>query len=971
MTPRLTVLVIGPETICLCWLAVDSTGLTTYLGFVRHIYTSAARTSVLTSSHTTLAHTLSELADEVFEWRPFYLSYIYAGFYSHLRLEGVGSGTARCLGLWHLSPLILTPRDTAHYRCTEHLQWDADLGGYVPVVVPTVQEMDAAFVQHMTLISDMWNVVDTATQRRLTEISDGATGSLYITSNSSGFKRYGTTPHGVGQSDATSITDRVGGMVELSSELRCYGSARAPANTSNAPVVRVVSVPYVPFAQRQLHAHTQYAQFRKSEEHLINREHAAVKRLLCTHSDHALQLLHTAVQEEIASFTDATTRDNPYANARHCDTNMDVSLPNFLLTYQILYLAEHLQCSVLNQEAFFSTLEAWATTFNPRGILAALDWQYQHRHTVTAAKSKDSHPDARKTPFLVYFGHDRRTTRDLRVYLEVVSDLLTFLVLARVVPAALTRVEANTVVHSILPGKRSKHHHIAHDVPHPLKAKQQSGGLPPAFALKHLPFQLEILSELSDNWTAGSAVATLDDSVTASYVRKFGPLLTLDALAVTSCMVRRVETLQAVLTVAQACPAVAAASQQLQGFVQRSQTTVVGATQLLESVIPQWTEVSSEQPTGSQHTFVPLFPRKFPVLCLVLCNLRFVFEHNTALALDLAGAMFPHITPWYVRTSVFGSPAVVDSEYPVVGDGARTGTQGTDTLVGGTAEVSARCSVPPLVQAVSTYYSYITRLMRSHGTTCAKKSDLVLEWLQLALQLDAEHADNADEGKNSMFASPPGKRKSSYLVTARTILQHPELYRLRSYEAAMLCAAYGYTEGVIWMCERLLPVPAQSEFPGAHRHISGHQLLRREELEELTRILEEVAGRVITEIVFYCVSSAPSDSSNGEGREGQASAASQQVGALLVDSVELLRTAYAAECMNKLTARPTKRLARTLDLLLEGTIAALTLEGAGLLETVVLKVANTLCETLEEALELRDSLEVVRNAPFLQSMLLS
>jgi hypothetical protein len=173
------------------------------------------------------------------------------------------------------------------------------------------------------------------------------------------------------------------------------------------------------------------------------------------------------------------------------------------------------------------------------------------------------------------------------------------------------------------------------------------------------------------------------------------------------------------------------------------------------------------------------------------------------------------------------------------------------------------------------------------------------------------------------------------------------------------------------MCERLLPVPAQSEFPGAHRHISGHQLLRREELEELTRILEEVAGRVITEIVFQCVSSASSDSSNGEGSEGQASAASQQVGALLVDSVELLRTAYAAECMNELTARPTKRLARTLDLLLEGTIAALTLEGAGLLDTVVLKVANTLCETLEEALELRDSLEVVRNAPFLQSMLLS
>jgi hypothetical protein len=949
---------------CLRWLAVDSTVLTNHLVFVRHLYTSAARTSVLTSSHTTLAHTLSELADEVFEWRPFYLCYVYAGFYSHLRLEGVGSGTARCLGLWHLSPLILTPRDTAHYRCTEHLQWNADLGGYVPVVVLTVQEMDAAFVQHMTLISDMWNVVDTATQRRLTEISDGAMGSLYITSNSSDFKRYGTTPHGVGQNDATSITDRAGGMVQLSHELRCYGSARVPANTSNAPAVRVVSVPYVPSVQRQRHTHAQFAQFRRSEEHLINREHAAVRRLLSTHSDHALALLHSAVQEEIASFTDATMRDNPYANARHCDTNMDVSLPNFLLTYQILYLAEQLQCSVLNHEAFFSTLEAWATTFNPRGILAVLDWQYQHRHTATAAKSKDSHPGARKTPFLVYFGHDRRTTRDLRVYLEVVSDLLTLLVLARIAPAALTRVEANTVVHSKVSDKRNKHHHSKHDASQTPKTKQHSGVLPSVFALKHLPFQLEIISDFSDNWTAGSAVAVLDDSVTASYVRKFGPLLALDALAAATCMVRRVKTLQAVLTSSQACPAVATASQQLQGFVQRSQTTVVGATQLLERVIPQWIEVSSEQPTGSQHTFVPLFPRKFPVLCLVLCNLRFVFEHNTALALDLAGAMFPHITPWYVRTSVFGSPAVVDAEYPVVEDG-------TDTLVGETAEVSARCSVPPLVQAVSTYYSYVTRLMRSHGTTCAKQPDLVLEWLQLALQLDAEHADNADEGKSSMFASPPGKRKSSYLVTARTILQHPELYRLRSYEAAMLCAAYGYTEGVIWMCERLLSAPTQPAFSGAHRHISGHQLLRREELEELTRVLEEVAGRVITEIVFQCVSFASSDLPNGEGREEQASAASQQVGALLVDSVELLRIAYAAEGLNDLTARPTKRLARTLDLLLEGTIAALTLEGAGLLDTVVLKVANTLCETLEEALELRDSLEVVRNAPFLQSMLLS
>jgi hypothetical protein len=956
---------------CLRWLAVDSTVLTNHLVFVRHLYTTAARTSVLTSAHTDLTHTLSELADEIFEWRPFYLSYIYAGFYSHLRLEGVGSGTARCLGLWHLSPLILTPRDTAHYRCTEHLQWDANLGGYVPVVVPTVLEMDAAHIQHTTLITDLWNVLDTATQRRCAEASGGAMVSLYAASNSSGFKRYGTTPYGLGNSDEPSTKDRVGGRVELSHELCCYGSTSAPVNTSNAPAVRVVSVPYVPSAQRLLHAHAQYAQFRKSEEHLINREHAAVKRLLSTHSDHARQLLHAAVQEEITSFTDATTRDNPYANARHCDTNMDVSLPNFLLTYQILYFAEHLQSSVLNHEAFFSTLEAWATTFNPRGILAVLDWQYQHRHTATAAQGKGSQPDGRKVPFLVYFGHDRRTARDLRVYLEVVSDLLTFLVLARIVPAALTRVEASTSVHSKVTGKRSKHHHSAHDVPQAPKNKQHSGVLPTVFALKHLPFQLEILSELSDNGAGASAVATLDDSVTASYLRKFGPLLALDAMAAASCMVRHVETLQAVLTAAQACPAVAAASQQLQGFVQRSQTTVVGATQLLERVIPQWTEVSSEQPTGSQHTFVPLFPRKFPVLCLVLCNLRFVFEHNTALALDLAGAMFPHITPWYVRTSVFGSPAVVDSEYPVVGDGARTGTQGTDTLVGGTAEVSARCSVPPLVQAVSTYYSYITRLMRSHGTTCAKKSDLVLEWLQLALQLDAEHADNADEGKSSMFASPPGKRKSSYLVTARTILQHPELYRLRSYEAAMMCAAYGYTEGVIWMCERLLSAPTQPAFSGARRHLGGQRSLGREELEELTRILEEVTGRVITEIVFQCVSSVSSDSSNGEGREEQASAALQQVGALLVDSVELLRTAYAAECMNELTAWPTKRLARTLDLLLEGTIAALTLEGAGLLETVVLKVANTLCETLEEALELRDSLEVVRNAPFLQSMLLS
>jgi hypothetical protein len=954
---------------CLRWLAVDSTVLTNHLVFVRHLYTTAARTSVLTSAHTDLTHTLSELADEIFEWRPFYLSYIYAGFYSHLRLERVGTGTAQCLG--HLSPLILTPRDTAHYRCTEHLQWDANLGGYVPMVVPTVQEMDAAHTQHTTLITDLWNVLDTATQRRCAEASGGAMASLYAASNSSGFKRYGTTPYGLGNSDEPSTKDRVGGRVELSHELCCYGSTTASVNTSNAPAVRVVSVPYVPSAQRQRHTNVQYAQFRKSEEHLINREHAAVKRLLCTHSDHALLLLHSAVQEEITSFTDATTRDNPYANARHCDTNMDVSLPNFLLTYQILYLAEHLQSSVLNHEAFFSTLEAWATTFNPRGILAVLDWQYQHRHTVTAAKSKDSHPDARKTPFLVYFGHDRRTTRDLRVYLEVVSDLLTFLVLARIAPAALTRVEAITSVHSKVSNKRNKHHHSKHDASQTPKTKQHSGVLPSVFALKHLPFQLEIISDFSDNWAAGSAVATLEDSVTASYVRKFGPLLALDALAAASCMVRRVKTLQAVLTVAQACPAVATASQQLQGFVQRSQTTVVGATQLLERVIPQWTEVSSEQPTGSQHTFVPLFPRKFPVLCLVLCNLRFVFEHNTALALDLAGAMFPHTTPWYVRSAVFGSPAVVDSDDPVVGDGARTGTQGTDTLVNETAEVSARCSVPPLVQAVSTYYSYITRLMRSHGTTCAKQPDLVLEWLQLALQLDAEHADNADEGKSSMFASPPGKRKSSYLVTARTILQHPELYRLRSYEAAMLCAAYGYTEGVIWMCERLLSAPAQPAFSGARRHISGQRSLGGEELEELTRILEEVAGRVIAELVFQCVSLAFSDPSDREDRVGQASAALQQVGALLVDSVALLRTIYMTEGMNDLTARPTKRLARTIDLLLEGTIAALTLEAAGLRDAVILMVANTLCETLEEALELRDSLEVVRSAPFLQSMLLS
>jgi hypothetical protein len=950
----------------LCWL----TGLTNHLVFVRHLYTTAARTSVLTSAHASLAHTLSELADEIFEWRPFYLSYVYAGFYSHLRLEGVGSGAARYPGLWHLSPLILTPRDTAHYRCTEHLQWDANLGGYVPTVVPTVQEMDAAFVQHMTLIRDTWDVLDTATQRRLAEMLDGAMVSLYTTSNSSGFKRYGTAPPGVGQSDATSTTDRVGAMVELSSELRCYGSARAPASTVNAPAVRVVSVPYVPSAQRQLSSrHTQaHTQFRKSEEHLINREHAAVKRLLSTHSDHALQLLHTAVQEEIASFTDATTRDNPYANARHCDTNMDVSLPNFLLTYQILYLAEHLQCSALNHEAFFSTLEAWATTFNPRGILAVLDWQYQHRHTATAAQGKGSQPDGRKVPFLVYFGHDRRTARDLRVYLEVVSDLLTFLVLAGIVPSALTRVEASTSVHSKVTGKRSKHHHSTHDAPQPPKTKQPTGVLPSAFALEHLPFQLEmILSEFSDNGAAGSAVSVLDDSVTASYVRKFGPLLALDALAAASCMERYVGTLQAVLTAAAACPTVATASQQLQGFVQRSQTTVVGATQLLERVTPQRTEVSSEQSAGNHVTFVPLFPREFPVLCLVLTNLRFVFEHNTALALDLAGAMFPHITPWYVRTAVFGTPAVMDSENPAV-------EGGTSTEVPSPAESggeTARRSVPPLVQAVSTYYSYITRLMRSHSNTCAKQSDLVLEWLQLALQLDGEHADNADSGQSSMFASPPGKRKSSYLVTARTILQHPELYRLRCYEAATLCAAYGYTEGVIWMCERLLSTAAQYAFPGARRHISGHQLFRREELEELTRILEEVSGGVITEIVFQCVSFASSDPPNGEGREGQASAASQQVGALLVDSVALLRIAYAAEGLNDLTARPTKRLARTLDLLLEGTITALTLEGAGLRDTVILKVANTLCETFEEALELRDSLEVVRSAPFLQSMLLS
>ena len=91
---------------------------------------------------------LRELADEIFEWRPFQLSYIYAGFYSrpilpvtyksdHTNISIINQINTieykiKHLNEMKLSSLIATPIDTAQYNNTQHLIWDDRTQSYLP-----------------------------------------------------------------------------------------------------------------------------------------------------------------------------------------------------------------------------------------------------------------------------------------------------------------------------------------------------------------------------------------------------------------------------------------------------------------------------------------------------------------------------------------------------------------------------------------------------------------------------------------------------------------------------------------------------------------------------------------------------------------------------------------------------------------------------------------------------------------------
>jgi hypothetical protein len=504
----------------------------------------------------------------------------------------------------------------------------------------------------------------------------------------------------------------------------------------------------------------------------------------------------------------------------------------------------------------------------------------------------------------VYFGDNRATARNLQVFLEVVSELLTLLTLGRIDPSCVVRAAAPAAS-----AKRTSWTHLpvrVHDV------HRRDGGDSNHASARFPPLALSAPSPLED------------------------------AIAGVCCAQARCLTLAAVLQAASMDAVYAAAFTQLRSFVQKTHSAVVSAAQLLEHV----QTFTRHRGGGSPHAY-PL------LLCLFLSNLRFLFANNTALSLDLVVTLFPRITPWNVQTALFGSTSLSEDA-----DGAQ--------------------SEPALVQAHSTYYAYITRLMRSHADLCACDAAMVLSWLNFALQLDAENSEPADGVKCGVFATPSGKRKSSYLVTVRNILHPAGEYAVSLMDAMHVCAANQFPEGVLILCDRWLQT---------RQHRSSHTSL--EQSGEVRRLLEEALGRLVSELVIFLHAQEddtsskksaipPSRSGSGHPHEDGSSPVLSHLCDLLAQCVRLLR------CLNIPTATPTasvfprrqsqaqreaaacEDVGRLLNLLLEGSLEGIapteegeSSEGYNRTEWMLRtqrRVAKVCGEVLLDALDVRGAL---------------
>ena len=1021
---------------------------------------------------------LRELADEIFEWRPFQLSFTYAGFYSrpilpvtyksdHTNIPIINQANTieykiKHLNEMKLSSLIATPIDTAQYNNTQHLIWDDRTQSYFPKHMSNNKQYNS-YLDHQIAMKEVLLSLELAarkvcnTNSHNTLLKSHLQRQYYRTSppksshwerersslegfivpdigasrsrnNTSDADLIDTTANSISNTTTTNSNNNnnnnnkkyikkeyehniiskenrhnnrlSSSTIALSEGIYIHTTTTTASHITSIvdPINHKSAVRSVPYTLPCFVKKDQVRYFRKSYEHIISVEHTAVQRVLHNQTyAQSLVLLQEAIDMEICNISNSnndtnycnsssrenssTSSDNPYHCAQHYHSNTEIFLPAMVLTYQLFYAIQHYRAVVLNSAVLLDCIEKWATTFNPIGILTVLNSSTtaSTSSSINTTSSSNSYSDSNrksslyetnnktqqksgqkhstKPEFLVFFNNDRQTVRNIHVFIEIISELLTFLVLGRIHSECLIIEQSE-------------------------KMDKYSNNIKKVFNLQHLGIQIDysysnnatqLSKPTSDNniinnssntsTSSGSSscvlpglISSLPDILIVGYIRKFQYLLQFDIIILTACIKQYTQTINNIIQILQKNELFTYLSKQIQDFVYKSQDSVLGFSQYYERIQYCYENIhthTTNTTSTSRSTIITSYignKKQFSLLlCLVLSELRFLFITHTALALDVAVTMFPIIPPWYVSMILFGSSSNSgSSQYPDSVENITT----------------------PLIHAESTYYTYLTRLIRNQSDICSHDSELVLQWLGLALKLDRENHLGDDPsclgGNFGLLSSPIHKRKSSYLVTVRTILYHPERYDLDLFSAVRVCGVYDCTEGVLLLSKRWMELIEITHLQPSARLI--------EQCLEATQLLQETTGRIISELVLLIYSSyssaeaspvqqpagsrvvttieindTSSSSSSATMRLSQLCKVLSECVSILLKAYELLPVLDPAHTMCHTVCRdtpPIARLGRTFDTLVDAAIQALCPESEQLVDPVTPTITTTSATTI-------------------------
>lgn len=757
---------------------------------------------------------MSVLADEVFEWRPYYLPQLYLGFYQ----------------LPSLSIFIQSEKDTGIYKYTEYLEWDPQQNAYVGETQHALEQRRKAIRRYSDRVVGGKNKTSNVQFSRKQEISclQSAVSSWEDTSvaadsdidvskiNTLKFdkvvselirnknqrklqkKTYVPTRHSLIQrkdnltpikSVAIKATDsrkyessisldarqtQICGTINDEEWMHSDVNNRSTPGCENLVTPKKLKGLGLNVQQQIANAH-KYGYFVDTEQIL--------SEISSLNTEGIIRDLSLSIEEYFDCGYDSpsstTTCGTPgkHDHPRYLETGIEISFPPFPVTYRIIFGLIALRRVVLipwYTKNIVDVLERWMTLFD-------------HKRLVRGVRGR-SKRSREANEFFVYYRNNVATAVDMSGYLAIVSELITLLFILKVCPENAKVAKTQEISGTYIYGTDSNS-----------KFKLIDKVVKENCSLRLIPIALD--------FQQGERFQEIrfNEEEASNFVREFQSLLIPD-IAIVAASFRMFKTttatiLQAISKDDRYCDAVAQISQ----LIHSSDTKTL---------------------SSARHFLVRLYDMSYDaiysVICVCVSQLGTLFKKNELLAINVCLMLFPLIHPWNVQLALFGSSELTVSDKDEA-------TNGSEVQAFNTWKSSAYLK----------FYNYLTKLMKAEESLVGQSCDTIHSFLHTALYL--HHSIATEEGfqqvthnmdrpqslpnlepkvsfnhaaemrsqqRYSIAVSnrqhPNLMSSQGYLSSAKRLLKTSEKYLYNPLYSARECVKYDYFEGVVLAIDKWL-----------------------------------------------------------------------------------------------------------------------------------------------------------------------